>query len=272
MRLQTKVKRYLEYQFKSRKIVHQNHEVMQKLSPFLRIEIQEHMNQQILVHHPFFAGMEQVDRDLFSEVCCLAQSVLYAPGDVVMRKGQLTSSICFIVRGQLQIRDARHGFSVFVKAPAWIGDRGLFVTNIRTHTVICSMHSELLLIRQQDLIDLVNQFPHSESYIKEYCLRVMEDDPDTQFCDFCGQQRHALDECPSLDNAVSDFEERPVVAETLKANMLRSFFHRKGEDAEASTDDVVTSRSSIGFVANRGPFSTAPKDSAKAQAYDAWGH
>merc|ERR1719409_50747 len=48
MRLQTKVKRYLEYQFKNRKVVHQNHEVMKRLSPFLRIEITEHMNRGVL--------------------------------------------------------------------------------------------------------------------------------------------------------------------------------------------------------------------------------
>lgn len=201
MRLQTKVKRYLEYQFKSRKVVHQNHEILRKLSPFLRIEIQDHMNKAILEHHPFFAGMEA---SIFSEVCCLARSVLYAPGDVVMRKGQLTSLICFIVRGQLMIKDAREGYSVYIKAPAWTGDRGLWVTSVRTHTVVCSMHTELLIIQQQDLIDLVKNFPAAEEYIKEYCQRVLNDDPSVMTCLYCRCSGHELDTCEELDAAIND--------------------------------------------------------------------
>jgi len=199
IKLQTKVKRYLEYQFKSRKVVHQNHDILFKLSPYLRMEIQEHMNKAILEHHPFFKGM---DHSVLSQVCSLAQSVLYAPGDVVMRKGQIESLICFIVRGQLQIVEARKGVSIYIRAPAWTGDRGLFVATIRMHTVTCSMHSELLTICQQDLIDLVKSIPAAEEYIKDYCKRVIKNDPSTIFCHFCRGSRHDMDTCRELTEAL----------------------------------------------------------------------
>jgi hypothetical protein len=197
MRLQTKVKRYLEYQYKNRKVVHQNHEVMMKLSPFLRIEITEHMNKAILEHHPFFAGMEA---SVLSQVCCLARSVLYAPGDVIMRKGQLTSLIAFIVRGQLIIKDCREGVSIYVKPPAWVGDRGLFVTTVLPHTLTCSAHTEVLTIQQQDLIALMKEIPEAEAYIKDYCQKVLNNDATVQFCPYCRMAGHDLEECDELDS------------------------------------------------------------------------
>lgn len=214
IKLQTKVKRYLEYQFKSRKVVHQNHEVIQQLSPYLRIEITEHMNKVILEHHPFFAGMEQ---SVLSQVCTLARSELYAPGDIVLRRGQLSSLIVFIVRGQLTINDVRDGFDICLRAPAFLGDRGLFVTCELRHTVTCASHCEILTIAQQDLIDLVSYFPSAEAYIREYCKRVILNDESVIFCDFCHQSGHDIDNCLELEDTVNERSKSPVVASPIHA-------------------------------------------------------
>lgn len=305
MRLQTKVRRYLEYQFKSRKVVHQNHEVMMKLSPFLRIEIQEHMNRTVLENHPFFAGME---RSLLSHVCSIPHSMLYAPGDIVARKGQLCSSMCFILRGQLQIVDAREGFFIYIKAPAWTCDRGLFVTYAITHTINCSMHSELLTIRQQDLINLVNDFPSSQNYIKEYCQRVVDNDPSVSFCDYCRRSGHDLETCEEL-NAVCDpsVEMGPVSShhsnatvseyvtkaakngwrKILNRTKTSAFIVAKNLNTHSSViDDRVgvdeLTQGSQGIQAkpsHRGSFlppstansDTAPVPQSKADALNAWG-
>lgn len=193
--LQTKVKRYLDYQFKHRKIIHSNHEVMKRLSPHLRLEIQEHMNRDMLERHPFFAKMEP---NLLSEACSLCQSVLYAPGDVVMRKGKLSSSIVFLVRGQLQIEEVRPNFSVQLKPPAWIDDRALFVESIRNYNVYCTTHCELLTIRQDDLVMLTGNFVHAQAYFSDYCQRVMNQEPDVVFCEYCNRYGHALEGCKNL--------------------------------------------------------------------------
>merc|ERR1719379_2397132 len=56
--LQVKVKRYLEYQFHARMDGSpENIEFIQTLSPWLRLELTEHLNRDVINRHPFFQGM-----------------------------------------------------------------------------------------------------------------------------------------------------------------------------------------------------------------------
>merc|ERR1719335_144114 len=102
--LQAKVKRYLEYQFKARKIANQNLEFINKLSPWLRLELTEHLNRSVITRHPFF---QQLPVRVLKHICGAAKTVLYAPGDVVVQKGHRASCMCFIVRGKLRVLHAR---------------------------------------------------------------------------------------------------------------------------------------------------------------------
>jgi hypothetical protein len=222
IRLQMKVKRYLEYQFKSRKVMLDiNREILAKVSPFLRVEIQEHMNKAILESHPFFAGMEA---SVMSQVCCLARSVLYAPGDVVMRKGQLIHSIFFLVRGQLKIQDVREGFSIYMRAPSFVGDRGLFIDTCTLHTVVTIFHSEVLIIEQQALVDLIHEFQYAQSYIKEYYQRVKDNDPSVICCHFCRQLGHDVEDCELLNEALVRERQPPLDAGTSSMFDFANYF------------------------------------------------
>jgi len=282
LKLQTKVKRYLEYQFKSRKVVHQNHEVMLKLSPFLRLELTEHMNRSVLEHHPFFARMEPA---LFSEACCLGQSVLYAPGDIVVHKGRNSSSIVFLVRGQLEIQEVRNHFSVFVKPPAWIGDRGLFVTSVRHHNVVCSMHSELLTIRQHDLLELLEHFPTCEEYIEDYCKRIVAEDPTVIFCEYCRDTGHDMTTCEVLTQLAqerefydSDADRKGGFLKMPKLNSLLAFSPLAKNGGPALSD--ITGSTSCGAAAKALPCKPARQPSLLRRnesnvskhttKYDAW--
>merc|ERR1719171_1547409 len=78
--LQAKVRRYLEYQHKT--WVHEALDLgfMDRLSPWLRLELTEHMNRGIIQRHPFFQDFPSM---LLKRVCSLAKTILCAPGDVV---------------------------------------------------------------------------------------------------------------------------------------------------------------------------------------------
>jgi CRP-like cAMP-binding protein len=99
--LQARIKRYLEYQFKSRRDLQvRRFEMIERLSPWLRKELQVHLNRHVLTQHPFF---QDISRDLLQHCCCISESLLCAPGDVVMQKGQKVTGMYFLVRGKLHI-------------------------------------------------------------------------------------------------------------------------------------------------------------------------
>merc|ERR550537_2157937 len=99
--LQARIKRYLEYQFKSRRDLQvRRFEMIERLSPWLRKELQVHLNKHVLTQHPFF---QDFPREILQHVCCIAESVLCAPSDVVMQKGQKMMGMYFLVRGKLRI-------------------------------------------------------------------------------------------------------------------------------------------------------------------------
>merc|ERR1712032_400983 len=54
-----------------------------------------------------------------------------------------------------------------------------------------------------DLVDLVNQFPSSEGYIKDYCQKVMSADPSAIFCEYCRKSGHDLENCRDLKQLAS---------------------------------------------------------------------
>merc|ERR1719197_2041278 len=52
--LQIKVRRYLGYKFKMRKIINANLDLLNHLSPWLRLELTDHLYRQVITKHQFF--------------------------------------------------------------------------------------------------------------------------------------------------------------------------------------------------------------------------
>merc|ERR1719262_2009459 len=58
MALQTKVKKYLEFQHRTYKSGSVNgYAFIEQLSPWLRLEVTEHLNSGIIIRHPFFKAL-----------------------------------------------------------------------------------------------------------------------------------------------------------------------------------------------------------------------
>lgn len=201
--LQQKVKRYLEYQFKSRKNLQVNDirrlEMMEKLSPWLRKELQVHLNHGVLVQHPFF---RQMPGEVLAQTCSLAKSELCAPGDVVAQRGELADRMYFLVKGTLHITNERtaaaaadpgtlgrfslagsksrggvrswssYGFSI--TAPGYVGALSLFRDEVRDYTIMSMSHCELLTLARSDVKELQEQFPGLVAYVKRFQEEIKE--------------------------------------------------------------------------------------------------
>eukprot|EP00928_Gymnodinium_smaydae_P010357 TRINITY_DN13899_c0_g1_i1.p1 TRINITY_DN13899_c0_g1~~TRINITY_DN13899_c0_g1_i1.p1 ORF type:complete len:796 (+),score=72.49 TRINITY_DN13899_c0_g1_i1:48-2390(+) len=182
--LQMKVRRYLEFQFHSRKQVQvRQSAMMERLSPWLRKELLVHINKRVLQQHPIFEFMLE---DILSHACCLTVSMLCAPGDVVMQLGKVTDCAYFVVRGKLAIEmqtRAKAGgplmgesgddlkYSDFkgtlLTAPAFIGGKSLLESQVCKYTVSSVTHSELLSFAREAFNELISQFPELEPYLNQ---------------------------------------------------------------------------------------------------------
>merc|ERR1712190_525559 len=101
MKLQSKVKRYLEFQFKaSREMGFKREWMFEWLSPWLRKELQVVLYKKHLEEHPFFRDMPV---EIMNHTCHVASTHLCAPGDQVMQRGQVVKNAHFVIRGKLNI-------------------------------------------------------------------------------------------------------------------------------------------------------------------------
>eukprot|EP00747_Dinoflagellata_sp_TGD_P012205 gnl/TRDRNA2_/TRDRNA2_121468_c0_seq1.p1 gnl/TRDRNA2_/TRDRNA2_121468_c0~~gnl/TRDRNA2_/TRDRNA2_121468_c0_seq1.p1 ORF type:complete len:347 (-),score=59.59 gnl/TRDRNA2_/TRDRNA2_121468_c0_seq1:101-1141(-) len=201
--LQIKIKRYLEFQFQSQKTQQaKRNDMLEKLSPWLRKELLVHLNKGVIMQHQFFASM---NKDILTHACCMVRNVLYAPGDVVLMRGQVEPCIYFVVRGRLSVArtdeqastnaayllrsDDRENLDGSLAKAATAGPPpGNLVEGLilREHGYICASslfdvvespytitsvdHSELLAIPREDINELRVEFPSFD----EYCERWIQ--------------------------------------------------------------------------------------------------
>lgn len=210
--LRAKVKRYLEFQFHSRRVQGEGIDFISQLSPWLRLELKEHLNRDIILRHPVFQNMHNL---AFKRICGMAEMVLYAPGDIVAQRGNQASCMFFIVQGRLKII----GTSTVLESPSWIGDQCLFKDMTRTRTVICLSHVELLTL-PNDLFEIVlKEFPNLESWYKEWCRKVLNGeliDCGMQ-CSVCLGFGHTLENCPKAMEQLKAHVEMTAIQSNRKA-------------------------------------------------------
>lgn len=81
--------------------------------------MQVHLNRPVIITHPLFT---QLPQELLAHACCLCDSVLGAPGDVMLQKGQNCNFMYFLVRGKLQI--VREEVDADQDDGEWLADEG----------------------------------------------------------------------------------------------------------------------------------------------------
>eukprot|EP00747_Dinoflagellata_sp_TGD_P014278 gnl/TRDRNA2_/TRDRNA2_123311_c2_seq1.p1 gnl/TRDRNA2_/TRDRNA2_123311_c2~~gnl/TRDRNA2_/TRDRNA2_123311_c2_seq1.p1 ORF type:complete len:196 (-),score=31.67 gnl/TRDRNA2_/TRDRNA2_123311_c2_seq1:49-552(-) len=137
--------------------------------------------------------------EALARTCCLAETMLGSPGDVVMHRGEAAKKMCFVVRGVLRVdlgpgSDAGQCSSStppsprspgcqapgsskdwgeeYIQAPAHLGGQSFFHGTAYRHEVVCITHTELLWFHRQDLDSLAAQFTEFKLYMDEYLAEL----------------------------------------------------------------------------------------------------
>lgn len=195
--LRMKVCRYLEFQFRSRMEHGDCVQFIEQLSPWLRLQVKDHLNREILERHPFFEDMQS---SAFKRVCSIAHTVLYAPGDIVAQRGHAASCMFFVVAGKLKIlnRDMSDDKNEILEAPSWLGDQCLFQEITRVRTVICLTHAELLTLPRDLFHTILHEFPKTRPWYEKWQEKVLNGDLVSAGirCEVCNGFGHSANDCP----------------------------------------------------------------------------
>jgi voltage-gated potassium channel len=103
---------------------------------------------------PFFAGL---DAEQIASITSLLRVVSAAPGDVLMREGDIGDRMYFIVTGLVSV--AFGGQSVVLKDGDFFGEIALLRNSLRTATVTARGRCQLLSLAVQDFQDFISRSP-----------------------------------------------------------------------------------------------------------------
>mmetsp|Transcript_116761 Transcript_116761/g.267976 ORF Transcript_116761/g.267976 Transcript_116761/m.267976 type:complete len:382 (+) Transcript_116761:1-1146(+) len=207
--LQLKVKRYLRFQHRAKR--HQLgarlQAVIDQLSPFLRMKLMLSVHRQTLEYHTFFERMGSV---MLAGVCARAESVVFAPGDAVVQRGAVASSMFFIVSGRVQVIGSevrkKNGIAFpgslppsFLDPPSYFGDLALFKALARAQTIVSIEHTELLMVSRPMLLDLAAEMPAFDKYYRKAVAAVERGDLVAAGlqCGSCRGMGHTTARCPT---------------------------------------------------------------------------
>lgn len=260
MVLQAKVRRYLEYQSKmAGEAQLQNREFTEHLSQWIRLELMEHMNGETIYRHPFF---KELPRPVLQRICGVTNTVLCAPGDIVVQRGHRATSMCWVVKGKLRIivpksqirrsvsaNDSAAQYEAIMSAPCWIGDACLFKDMTRPCTAISMAHSELLTLDKVDMCELLEDYPRSLRHYSEWTMRMNDGLPlaGGVACPYCQKLGHVEDMCSAKNGRASRVSGRGSILSRVSEDLgtssaqfsrkIRSCWKRKKSKQDAKTDD-----------------------------------
>merc|ERR1712217_42502 len=212
MKLQTKVRRYLEFQFKTRKEGNSNFKqeyLFEYLSPWLRKELQVVQYKKVLGQHPCF---EDLSNDIMGHVCHLAVEELWAPGEQFAQTGQVVREACFVIRGKLKITAEKRqkpyasrrvksvspfnqnpdaslankfqADGIILSAPGYVGGKCLLTDKATSkYTVTSASHAKVLKIASHEIQKLRQEFPPFNAHIQKYAHSASSDSRDMRHLD-----------------------------------------------------------------------------------------
>lgn len=273
--LQAKIKRYLEFQHRSRTAgLEFNQGFVEQLSPWLQFELIEHLNGKVLARHPF---LQELPPKVFKQICGIATAVLYAPGDIVMQRGHRATCMCFVVQGTLKVLkpkvprskksqvNANHALRPqIMTTPLFLGDPCLFLDaeSVRLNTVVALTHAELLALAVENFKPLIANFPKIQDQLHSW--KTAYEAGKGVRCGICDEPTHCTTYCPRFKKNIgvsSAFvnirarvsRELLVSASTGSLGQdsmgarIRAFFARKKGSLAAKQGDASLKSSSDGI-------------------------
>jgi hypothetical protein len=197
-------------------------QVLDRLAPPIRQAIREELYVTVVQRHPFFAP---IAADALRHLCGQVHVLHTHRGDYIVRRGQVASSMFFIVEGHLlaqrNVEDVA-GEDVHLTNQAFFGAVCLFKESTRTRNVIALTNTELIEVTTSTVYAWGEDYPEVGAALKE---RVKEAAAAKDLCAHCGYA-HKISECPLLGRtpaAGKAAQEETTQSPSLSGTKKRTF-------------------------------------------------
>lgn len=105
---------------------------------------------------PLFNGL---DLDLLLAIADKLQVATFEKGETVFAINEEAFRMYFIVKGSVEIRDARRNVLATLKREEFFGDESLFNDKGRAYEVFCKTETTLLTLSRTNLLAIISECP-----------------------------------------------------------------------------------------------------------------
>jgi hyperpolarization activated cyclic nucleotide-gated potassium channel 2 len=197
--LQFRVRRYLEYVWENRKKNNiDEKQIISLLSEPLRDEIYAHIHGVVINNCSIFTIFE---KHFISQLTKTLESETYAPGDIVIEEGEMSTKMYFIQNGKIDIyhHSTRSTINELDKNK-YFGEIAFFLQTPRCASAKCIDFVDLLSLSRLNLNTLLDKFPEAKIENEKLLERCSDNDLSALnvVCYVCQKTGHVAIKCKMI--------------------------------------------------------------------------
>ena len=197
--LQFRVRRYLEYVWENRKKNNMDEkQILNLLSEPLRDEIYAHIHGIVIKMCVIFTIYED---HFISQLTKTLESETYAPGDVIIEEGEMSTKMYFIQNGKIDIYHQTTKSTIAeLGTKKYFGEIAFFLETPRCASAKCIDFVDLLSLSRTNLNILLDKFPEAKIATETLAQKCMDEDYSclSVACYVCQASGHVAIRCNKI--------------------------------------------------------------------------
>ena len=233
--LRFRVRRYLDFVWDNQKRTTEQ-PILELISEPLREEIFVYTRGEAVKSCFLF---DRFEKNFLLYITKVMRSKTFAPNDTIFKQGEKSTSMYFIVNGQVELFDSVT-LSIFkaLEKGEYFGEVEFFTKRSRACSARCVEFVEFLIVHREDLEATLFKYPQAEEVMEFYSSQCREGDLSVLRvnCFICGKLGHLAQECSWLliqengqnlkDNWLKSREGRTKLANPFLSTSLKRTFPR----------------------------------------------
>ena len=197
--LQFRVRRYLEYVWENRKKNNMDEkQILNLLSEPLRDEIYAHIHGIVIKMCVIFTIYED---HFISQLTKTLESETYAPGDIIIEEGEMSTKMYFIQNGKIDIYHQTTKSTIAeLGSKKYFGEISFFLETPRCASAKCIDFVDLLSLSRTNLNILLDKFPEAKIATETLAQNCMDGDYSflSVVCFVCQGEGHVAIRCNKI--------------------------------------------------------------------------
>mmetsp|Transcript_12044 Transcript_12044/g.22842 ORF Transcript_12044/g.22842 Transcript_12044/m.22842 type:complete len:897 (+) Transcript_12044:3-2693(+) len=187
-KLRATVLDYFELRITQRRLCNEEL-VLRELSPALKAQVMSVTFRHVIESVPFFKGC---GGHFLSAVLCSMEPFLYAPGDIIIQKGQRELAMFMLQKGKAAVANAHGEMVKELHTGDYFGEIALFFGVRRTATVYAVTFCDVFRLSKECFENVQAQYPDAREIIVNQAEEMFNK---SALCFVCGEKGHISAQC-----------------------------------------------------------------------------